>query len=307
MTERIVRQFETGYQRTIVTTDAAGNHRWRRWPGQDRTSPVTRPAPSVRRSLAGLDIGGVRTALPIEGPASGVYYQVPGTQTAAGLALTTPEGDDLDRLATVLTSTARLIRRIQSAAPADAVATPPAGPARALAWIRTGRGPRAAVELHRLLQRSMGDRRRREVMGWCEDLTTPAPEDRLLHGAAGMGQVVLATGSTAAALMIGEDLARGSADFDAGWLLGEILELKTIAEAQGRHPAFPRVARAAFLEGLGSLDDPDLAGRAAIVRMLVHAHDFAAYVGWHRELLVHVDALPSLIDAGGSDVLTASW
>ncbi|MFH8381228.1 hypothetical protein ACH4E7_09810 [Kitasatospora sp. NPDC018058] len=307
MTERIVRQFETGYQRTIVTTDAEGNHRWRRWPGQDRTSPATRPSPSVRRSLVGLDISGVRTALPIEGPASGVFYQVPGTQTAAGLALTAPEGDDLDRLATVLTSTARLIRRIQLAAPADVVATPPAGPARALAWIRTGRGPRAAADLHRLLQRSMGDRRWREVMRWCEDLTTPAPEDRLLHGAAGLGQVVLATGSATAALMIGEDLARGPADFDAGWLLGEILELRMIANAQGRHQVFPNVARAAFLEGLGRLDDPDRAGRAAIVRMLVHAHDFAAYVGWHRELLVHVDVLPSLIDAGGSDVLTSAW
>lgn len=324
MTGRIVRQFETGYQRTLITVDADRNHRWTRLPGTDRGSALHGPSPAVAAALAGLAYGGVRVALATGAAGGGVSYPAPGSGTAAGLALSHPEGPDLDRLAWALTGTGGLLRRIQAAAPADIAAAGPAGPARALAWMRTGGGPRAAAVLHRELRRSLGAARWDELMRWCAALarpSTPPPArgDVLLHGAAGMGQVVLAEeppdaadepaapGPASAALLVGEDIARGPADFDLGWLLGELVELRALAAGQGRRPEFPGVARAAVLAGAGGLTDPVQAGRAAVLRMLVHAHDFAAYVGWHPDLLVHLRALPDLVDTGGDGVLTEPW
>ncbi|WP_331721253.1 hypothetical protein [Streptomyces sp. NBC_00212] len=307
MTGRIIRQFETGYQRTLITADTEGNHLWRRFPGRNRTSPLHGPSPAVSRVLTGLSHGQVHAVLANEESDGGVSYTVPGSVSVAGLALSTPTGSDLDRLATLLTATGGLLRRIQSAGPAATTAAVPSGPARALAWMRNGSGPRATAPLHEELRRSLGAKRWDEAMHWCHEFTSPAPDDSLLHGAASMGQIVLAPQPDAAALLVGEDVARGPADFDAGWLLGELLELHVLAAAQSFRREFLGVARAAFLDGLGRLDDPARTGRAAILRLLVHAHDFAAYVGWHPELLVHARVLPALVDTGGNGILTDPW
>ncbi|MGW7822755.1 hypothetical protein ACWGLF_32645 [Streptomyces puniciscabiei] len=307
MTERIVRQFETGYQRTLITVDADGNHTLRRYAGRDRVTPPRTPSPAISRALAGLSDGEVRTVLPGAESGDAVSYRVPGSVSAAGMALASPEGETVQHLSSVLAAVGRLLRRIQSAAPAAATTAVPAGPARALAWLRSGDGPRAAATLHGEMREVLGRRRWDSLMGWCEEFTRHSSGDSLLHGAAGMGHVVLAPQPPAAALLVGEDIARGPADFDAGWLLGELLELKFLADAQGVERDFLGPVRIAFLDGLGGLQDPAGAGRAAVLRVLVHAHDFAAYMGWHPELRVHIKALPDLIDSGGDGITTDRW
>lgn len=101
-------------------------------------------------------------------------------------------------------------------------------------------------------------------------------------------------------LLTGEESGLGPPAWDIGWLLGELVEL----EAAAGHPgsgvadvAYPELRRHVLASyGPGRLDAAEV-GRYAAVRLLLHAHDFAAYVGTAAPLAGYLALLPPLVDA----------
>jgi hypothetical protein len=124
----------------------------------------------------------------------------------------------------------------------------------------------------------------------------------LLHGAPSLGLIVPSVSPGNCALLSGEDLARGPAAFDLGWLLGELAEMRaTNVRGIGGLPddRSGPLARA-LLDGYGPPGDSVTTGRAATVRVFTHAHDYAAFVGWHDHVTDYLDIIADLIDEDGS-------
>jgi hypothetical protein len=312
---RLVDSFATGYQRTAVHRLGDGTFLWVRSAGADRPVPLVGPGPPARQRLAALRSAGVRVVLPEEAPGA-LLYAAHGADSAAKLLWADLPPARRDRLTTALHDTGRLLRTLHDApdtgaAPGEATGrTGPPGPARLAAWMDTGTGPRAAAQLHGVLRARFGPRRWDAVRSWCAELAEPAPGDVLLHGAPSTGSLVVGDQLDEAAdsvLLTGEDLAPGPAAFDLGWLLGEFLELRMTAARKGAR-ARPLLTElpTALLDGYGSAGDPVATGRAAVLRIVTHAHDFAAYMGWHPELGLYADALPAYVDSDGTAVLNGT-
>ncbi|MFF7189349.1 hypothetical protein ACFZAR_29750 [Streptomyces sp. NPDC008222] len=313
----LIDSFATGYQRTAIYRLANGSFLWARSPGADRPVPLTGPGPQARRRLASLRSAGVRVALPEPAPGA-LHYTAHGADSAAKLLWTDLTPARRDRLTTALHDTGRLLRTLHgipnTGAPPGEVTgrTGPPGPARLAAWMDTGTGPRAAQHLHGVLRTRFGPRRWAAVRSWCAALAEPAPGGVLLHGAPSTGSIVVGDDSaprpapTDSVLLTGEDLAPGPAAFDLGWLLGEFLELRMTAASQGlTRPLLTELPKV-LLDGYGTVGDPLATGRAAVLRIVTHAHDFAAYMGWHPELGVYADALPAYVDSDGTAALNGT-
>jgi hypothetical protein len=87
-----------------------------------------------------------------------------------------------------------------------------------------------------------------------------------------------------------------------GWLLGELTELRQHHLDRGNTEAAARCTAVArgFLRGYSSPPfDPKAVGRAATLRIVTHAHDYAAYVGWVPQLPALLDLAAGLVDADG--------
>jgi hypothetical protein len=313
----LVDSFATGYQRTSIYRLANGSFLWARSPGADRPVPLTGPGPLARHRLASLRSADVRVALPDHAPGA-LHYTTHGADSVARLLWTDLTPARRDRLITTLQGIGRLLRALHSppnagAPPGDVSGrTGPPGPTRLAAWMDTGAGPRAAQHLHGVLRTRFGPRRWATVRSWCAALAEPEPVDVLLHGAPSTGSIVVGDdgafrpAATDSVLLTGEDLAPGPAAFDLGWLLGEFLELRMTAAAQRLARPLLVELPEALLDGYGTVGDPLAAGRAAVLRIVTHAHDFAAYMGWHPELGLYADTLPSYVDSDGTAALTGT-
>ncbi|WP_329202939.1 MULTISPECIES: hypothetical protein [unclassified Streptomyces] len=319
MTEPVlVDMFATGFQRTTIHRIGDGTFLWTRGAGLDRPTPLTAPSAAARSHLASLARPGLLTlSLPtVSGDV--LRYAVPGSTTAAKVLWSEPSQADSVRLAEAFRSVGKVLRLLHSyPAPPGSATGGPVGPARLAAWMDGGHGPRAAARMHRLLRDGVGPTRWAAVRDWCRDLALPGPDATLLHGAPSTGSLVLpaeparpsadeegltdggASPPTAGALLTGEELALGPSGFDLGWMLGELLELRMTAV----HRVVPRPILSelpkALLAGYGVPVDPVVAGRAATLRMLTHAHDFASYVGWHPELELYARTAIRYIDTDG--------
>ncbi|MER7580834.1 hypothetical protein [Kitasatospora sp. NPDC097691] len=291
-----VEQFATGFLRTAVYRSDA-EFRWNRRPGVLRAGALGAPAASVRAALRTVT-GGLPLALPdVRGEERD--YRVPARTTAAALLLHPVATTRTEALVRALAGTGRTLARLH-ALPVPAELTPggPPGPARLLAWLGSGRGPGAAPRLYESLRGILGAERRETVRQWCAELSAGHPGDGLLHGAPGLGSVVADGRTGAGALLTGEELARGPAGFDLGWILGEFTEFRLLREhfGVGSDPARLDAARTALLDGYGPLPDRRTVRRAAVLRVFTHAHDFAAYMGWDDQLLFYGRQIAALVD-----------
>ncbi|MFF3624444.1 hypothetical protein [Streptomyces sp. NPDC002467] len=314
----LVDMFATGFQRTTIHRLGDGTFVWTRGAGPDRPTPLTAPSAAARSHLASLarpDLLSLSLPTP---SGNGLRYAVPGSTTAAKVLWSDPSPADSVRLAGAFRSVGTVLGLLHSHPAPPGVATGgPVGPARLAAWMDGGHGPLAAARMHGLLRDAVGATRWAAVRDWCRDLGRPGPDATLLHGAPSTGSLVLPAGPAPnsdgeegvtdgsgpppadGALLIGEELALGPAGFDLGWVLGELLELRMTAV----HRLVPRPILSelpkALLAGYGVPVDPVVAGRAAVLRMLTHAHDFASYVGWHPELELYARTAVRYIDTDG--------
>ncbi|MET9838856.1 hypothetical protein ABZZ01_13815 [Streptomyces virginiae] len=286
------REFGTGLLHTVVTGDPDRGYTWVRRPGPLSPAPFAAP---------GLDLAGPHgPAAPIapdapdaQAPAGAVRW-APGTETAEPggrrYRVRGPEsvarrllhhGPDEDLVA-VLEGVGRLLRTLhETPVPQDLAGDPqtrPRGLVRFTDWL-AGRAasPRAAYAESRLRPR-LGETRMAALHALCARIADE-PDPVLCHGAPALGSLVPAVPSGGADLLIGEDLCLAPWYFDLGWILGELVELKWY-RGDG-HPAWPRLLDALF-QGYGR-DLGDEWGRLAALRVLLHLHDYTAYVGWDEK------------------------
>lgn len=121
-----------------------------------------------------------------------------------------------------------------------------------------------------------------------------------MHGAPSTASLVPARHHSGMGhLLIGEDLAVGPAEFDVGWPVGELVELRERAARRGDASAAERHGALidAFLSGYPRRVAGAAVGRVAALRFLTHLHDFAAYVGWHDTLPADLTTVADVIDA----------
>lgn len=303
----VVEEFGTGFLRTAISREAgeAGEYRWERRPGPDRGAELGRPTAAVRAALAGLEPQSSALALP-EVVASARQYVVPGRVTAAKVVLSPAAAAHRAHLGHALHGVGQALGTLHREVPVRLGSARPPGPARLASWLEQGAGPAAAGELYEVFRRRLGATRWRRVQSWCRSIATPDGDDVFLHGAPSLGSIVLGENGQAWCLLVGEECARGPESFDIGWLLGEFAELRMMTDraAPGTVPAADhQEIRAALLRGHGPVADPALAGRAAVLRVFTHAHDFAAYMGWNPQLQLYGEKIADLIDEEGAGAL----
>ncbi|MFE5025833.1 hypothetical protein ACFRAO_21555 [Streptomyces sp. NPDC056656] len=300
-----VQEFATGFLRTAIHPYGPG-YVWIRRPGDDRPVPLSAPDAPVRAALTALRPAGLRLALP-EAVGDALHYQVPGPVPVAKLCVSRDVGLPPGLVAGALSGTGAALRLLHTAVPASLAVSGPPGPARLASWMHEGTGPRAAPAFHTIVRRQLGTARWNLVREWCHALATDLSGGVFLHGAPSLGSVVVGNAPDGGCLLSGEDVARGPADFDFGWLLGEFVEwrMTLLRRTPGLDldPDDFHTALDALAHGYGAPADPVAAGRAAVLRVFTHAHDFAAYMGWHPELLEYTVKIAELIDDEGAQAL----
>ncbi|MBT2446349.1 hypothetical protein [Streptomyces sp. ISL-94] len=296
--ERVVDQYGTGHVQTKIISRSDGDFTWIRTPGAARSQPFGGPPDPIRSALAAWTTGhypGARCVLPQpHGPE--LRYTLPGHRSAAELLLsgepaahTTAEG--------LLHGLGVLLRVLhETTLPAGSEAYTPLTYRRLSSWTDTPQGDRA-TRLHGALRTSLGPTRWNRVRQWLGELLD-AENRVLVHGGPGLGLLVAAAGADAAALLTGEDAGLGPRQGDVGWVLGELSELRTwstLHRPSADSSLWDR-AEAAFNHGYGQ--QPDLlTHRAAVLRVLLHLHDFCVFVTWDQAQVQRYTALlKGLID-----------
>ncbi|MFF6998418.1 hypothetical protein ACFY93_26120 [Streptomyces sp. NPDC008313] len=298
-------EYATGFLRTTVHPHGSG-YEWIRRPGDDRPVPLSAPDEPVRAALSALRPAGLRLALP-KADGDALRYRVPGLVPVAKLCVGRDPRLPPGPVAGALSATGAALHLLHTAVPASLAVSGPPGPARLASWMREGTGPRAAPAFHTLVRRQLGSARWDLVLEWCHSLATGLSGGVFLHGAPSLGSIVIGDAPADGCLMAGEDVARGPADFDLGWLLGEFVEWRMTLSRRtpglDLDPHDFHSALGALADGYGAPADPVSAGHGAVLRVFTHAHDFAAYMGWHPELLEYTVKIAELIDDEGAQAL----
>ncbi|MGV9883675.1 hypothetical protein [Streptomyces sp. NPDC003006] len=304
-----VSAFGNGNVRTVVTEvgDGASYH-WVRTPGRLRTAPLWAAPGQVLGALSSAGTERVEVAV-VETVGDTQRHRLLGPSSVAFNVLF--ERRDPQGFTALLRETGRIVRRVHELPPVLGFDEPPALLTGLAAWLDTGRGPRDAPALHALVSDRLGRRRRERLRQWCDDLLGDAGTRRLLHGAAGIGQIVPFPGRDRAALLAGTHTGVGAPAWDLGSCLGQLLELHETGRRgfAGRPPEGDYGAlAAAFLDGYGDGADPVAVGRAAALTCLNHVRTFVTYGAWHDDVALHVDLVRDLVDEeGGSALRGEAW
>nr|WP_306432868.1 phosphotransferase [Streptomyces harenosi] len=310
--------------RTEVVADEDGWFTWVRTAGPDRAGPLEGPPPAARDALGPLQTPAedghgdtVRCVLPRLQDGALHYRRLPGRSslarriaalnapapTAAPHPSAVPDTDDAaDGTRELLYGLGRLLRRLHAtplpAGHADG-RTPPPMWGRLRAWVASpADGP--AERLHHRVRGLLGTPRWRAVEAWLDDLA-PGEPLALVHGAPSLGRLVPAErpGGTHA-LVTGEDVGYAPAQWDVGWVVAELREMRFFSARFDRPGAYWDELAGSFLRGYGPVSRA-LVGRAAALRVLLHLLDFSVLVTWDEAEVRRVAALiVQLVDEQGS-------
>ena len=256
--------FGTKLLETTIVPTSAGRFDWYRRPG------IAAPAGFADIPHAfGLETrdGAAQLVFGQRLGAGSLYSVTAATSVAASLSETGPTLRHSEALAGLGNALASM-----HAVSAPAWAQPPRAYARLNEWF-TGRGADEAVTRARQIVRYFMGESAWSIAFEAFTSITESAKVGLVHGAPSLGSLLDGAGNVE--LLTGEDLAVGSAEFDIGWVIGELVELKWIL---GGDPVVWQSLLNAFLEGYGQNNVVDWR-RLAAVRIMLHLHDFSAYVG----------------------------
>ncbi|MGK5447326.1 hypothetical protein ACSNOE_07645 [Streptomyces radiopugnans] len=118
-----------------------------------------------------------------------------------------------------------------------------------------------------------------------------------MHGAPSLGRLVPAERQGSAhALLTGEDTGLAPRQWDVGWVVAELREMRFFAARLHRPPAYWHGLEQVFLRGYGDAGD-HVVGRAAALRVLLHLLDLSTLVTWDDEEIRHtVTLIGELVD-----------
>ncbi|MCO1580501.1 hypothetical protein M8C13_32580 [Crossiella sp. SN42] len=285
MTRRtvVVPEYGTRWQRQLVRTGPDGGYELLRWPGPDRRTPFRAPDAALRARLARVATpgGGLVPARP--SPAGSVY-PVQHWRSAADILLTGAAPARVG-LAGALREAARLLAEVHRNAPP--LSGPPPALRRLTAFLHDGGRTETTRLAAATLCQGVGIAVWARLRDWCAELADD-PDPVLAHGAPGLAAIVP---GQRVQLLLGDDLGAAPAAFDLGWLLGEVVELSRARPGPGRPELIEAIA-----EGYGTALDHRV-GRMAVLRIVLHLHDFVAYIGWHAdEVGNYVDLVTDTIE-----------
>ncbi|NNG35887.1 hypothetical protein [Nakamurella aerolata] len=267
--------------------DANRRFRWMFAPGSERTSPLnTVPAALAPLLTDQRRLSDARWSLAAGNPAAPwQLHFAPGRATVEmhirRLHHTNPgESAAVFGAAAALGQALRSLGAITAEAPEAAAQLDAPRPLRRLDhWLRTGDGPWGATMLHDRMVQVLGPARLREVGEWINDV----PAERIVHGRAGLHTVVVPETTARPAVLLGDEIAYGPKAYDLGWVLGQILVQQLLlssepatATGEQQNELYVR-ARDHFLTAYGASENPELAGRWTIARILLEIHDAAAF------------------------------
>ena len=317
---KTVAEFGTGYLTTRILSDGPG-YLWIRTPGPGRAEGFTAVPPAVRRALsasagppapepitdARAVLGG-KEAGPDESFGVERRYRV-DSPYSLGHVLAGPQAvpHQWEALPGLLRHCGRMLREIHGSVPAPSTLATPRGAGRLAAWLDGHADRGHSARLRDEARARLGEARLRRAAQWCSPLNTPTDQDVLLLGGLTLGSVVPTRGGEGCHVLAGEELARGPAAYDLGWALGELAEFRLLHFAGGDHgPAVTghcAEAGAALLRGYTEAAgqgppavDTDTVARIAVLRILTHIHDYAAFVEWTDQATHYLDLLADLID-----------
>lgn len=275
-------EFGTGLLRTTVFAAADGSFRWRRSPGPLSPAPFELVSAGLAEQLRAACVpGGARLVLGVaEGESRS--YLVWGAESVAKRLLDGVTDAGSEAPIRAMGRTLRALHACEAPTPGRTAR----GLIRLHTWL-TGRAPSVrAAQVASQLRRRLGGDRWDLMRRWCAEVV--ADEDMALsHGAAGLGSLI------GADLLIGEDVCAAPWYVDLGWVVGELVEFRW--QLGGDQQSWQRLVDALF-DGYGR----DLGAdwhRIVTLRILLHVHDIAAYLGGHTAGFAHyADFLAFLVD-----------
>ncbi|MFF4505488.1 hypothetical protein [Streptomyces sp. NPDC001401] len=295
-------RYETGYLSTVITCDDS-SYAWTHSGGTDRPRPLTTPSRLLFLAAERAAHDEVRFVTPTsEVRADGgtaLTYRTPGARSLASMFLSKENPADA---AGLLSCVARCLARFHTPLPDSARARTPGGIDRVMSWLVDGQGPKAAAAWHTVAGQGLGTPRWNTLRHWCELFARPKGRF-VVHGAMGTGMIAPDTGNILrAAVLCGTEEAASLPEFDIGWMLGELYENEHL---NGHDPAYVDELRQAFLSSYDRPVDLPTVRIATALRVLIHSHDFAAYMGWSRLMPSYVPLLAELVDSEGACAVTA--
>ncbi|GAB2666265.1 hypothetical protein GCM10027271_26890 [Saccharopolyspora gloriosae] len=287
-----VRQWRTGLQHTTVHHAEDG---WFTWSLRAGSAAPPRPAPRLSsldswRALPGLAVA--------RQDGSALSYRAPGS-TSLAQAFLDGTGDG------VLDAVERAGALLRTAHDAPVPAAARAWPSPAVIRLLHGTSPQfAPTRLHARMQAVLGRRRCERLRSWAAEPPSDGSDEVLLHGSA-TPRAVVVSGDSRCTLRIGADCVTGDRSWDLEWFLASLFELCAGTEPSiGLHTGTSyRQAHEALITGYGR-ELPATAGPVAVLGVLGHVHDFAAYVGWSDELDDYLRASAQLIDEAGAQIVS---
>lgn len=303
------RSFGTGWLRTRIDPAPGGGYMWRHQPGPSRPGRIPVPDEAFTRACeqASVRAPAILTCPVRDGAAGARWARLPGATTLAelisshGRIAPSGAGQYLADVGATLTE----LHRIPCQVAPERI---PPGPGRLARWLDTnGAGPGAALTLYQSAERTLGPERLGRLRSWCRIAAQAAPGGTV-HGHFSLGEVVIpepAADEARLAVLTGEDAARGPAEADLGWMIGELYEYRCLAAAQGMNTPHLKPMREALRAGYGLAVHDDRVAQYAVLRLAVHTHDYAAFVGWSPELYLYLSFLQRAIDDPGDTL--AGW
>lgn len=313
-----VSEFCTGYLRTRILPDGPG-FLWVRSPGAGRKGGFTAVPSAVRKSLSTADavrapFAGARIVLGAEGggPDTGSVperrYRTESPYSL-GHVLASPQAvpHQWEALPELLRHCGRRLGELHAQVPAPAALAAPRGTSRLADWLAGSTDLGHTARLRHQAGERLGEARLRRAAQWCSSLNAPTDEAVPLLGGLTLGSVVPTRSGEGCHVLAGEELARGPASYDLGWTLGELAEFRLLhfagdqdGSAGADHCAKAGAAlllghRETAGQGPAAVDTASLA-RTAVLRILTHVHDFAAFVQWIDQVTLYLDLLADLID-----------
>lgn len=245
---------------------------WTRTPGRDAPRSFTASDDPVLEKLTSARLDGIALGVP-SSDRLGRRYRIAGQRSMASLLLETGPADPLLRSLERMGATLAAVHDVPL--PSAAVAAPSRGLVRLAQWLEGVDQPPVMLSARQeLLARDASVALAAvDVLDDLERRALRAPV--VCHGAPGLGSAV-PDGRTGVVLLTGEDVHVGSRESDLMWVLGELLEFSFTRQDDPR--AWGGVVDA-FLAGYGR--EPGISLRLlAAARILLHLHDYIAYVGW---------------------------
>ncbi|ACZ23198.1 hypothetical protein Sked_33030 [Sanguibacter keddieii DSM 10542] len=294
MTVETLRETTTGYLATTLARTPAGEHVLVRRAGADRPDRSTSDAAALG------DVA--RSVLPPCRASAGAlvdgawHHVVPGPASLAPLLSAGMRDEPLRRLCEDLGTTLGLLHAADPVPGLDE----PSGLSRLRAWSETGVGD--AGRALEAVTGVLGSGGLDDLLADLDGAALAAPTVTLL-GAPGSQTVYPDPAGGPATVLVTDEVALGPASWDLGWVVGELVERATASTGEPR--SLGRAARGLLgaHARTGGAVEPHHVAAAAAARILVHVHDYAAYVGWHASLVDRARAAGRLRPGGDRDLV----